>query len=279
MKKNREMRSVRVSEPSESHLDSISAPDSTIDAIRAFWEEYVYDDVKVAQHPIDTKDFFDELEAYRSERLEYLPRIVDFAAYKGKRVLEVGCRVGIDLVRFARHGADVTGIDLLDSCVESARTNFALHGLTGDLQTMNGEQLEFDDESFDMVYAHGVVQYTEDPERMIREIGRVLKPGGEAILMVYNRYSWLNVLSRVSGKNLEHEDSPVFKKYSISEFRRALSDFSQVRMIPERFPVRTRLHSGLKARLYYRVFVGLFNLIPRPIVRPFGSHIIGKAIR
>ncbi len=273
------MRSVRVREPSGVHLDSISVPESTIDAIRAFWEEYVYDDVKVAQHPVDTKDFFDELEVYRSERLEYLPRIVDFAAYQGKRVLEIGCRIGIDLARFARHGAVVIGIDLLDSCVESARKNFALHGLTGDIRTMNGEQMEFDDDSFDMVYAHGVVQYTEDPGRMIREIGRVLKPGGEAVLMVYNRYSWLNILSRVSGQNLEHEDSPVFKKYSIREFRRALGDFSQVEIIPERFPVRTRLHSGLKARLYYGVFVGLFSLIPRPIVRPFGSHIIAKAIR
>ena len=279
MKENHEMRSVRVREPSRSHSDSISAPESTIDAIRAFWEEYVYDDVKVAQQRVDTKDFFDELEVYRSERLEYLPRIVDFAAYKGKRVLEIGCRIGIDLTRFARHGAVVTGIDLLDSCVESARKNFALHGLTGDLRTMNGEQLEFDDESFDMVYAHGVVQYTEDPERMIREVRRVLTPGGEAILMVYNQYSWLNVLSSVSGKNLEHEDSPVFEKYSIRKFRRALSDFSQVEIFPERFPVRTRLHSGLKARLYYGIFVGLFNLIPRPIVRPFGSHIMAKAIR
>ena len=251
---------------------------STTDAIRMYWNERIHD-LEIARHPIGTKPFFDELAAYRFEKLEYLPKVVDFSAYKGKRLLEIGCGVGIDLVRFAKQGAIVTGVDLAEQSIQLARKNFDLNDVNGNLTVMDGEHLEFGEGSFDVVYAHGVLQYTGETERMIQEIHRVLKPGGEAIMMVYNRCSWLNLLSKLFGVKLEHEDAPVLKKYSIREFRERLSQFSKIEIIPERFPVRTRLHHGVKAVVYNLLFVGLFNLVPRAIVRPFGWHIMAKAIK
>jgi SAM-dependent methyltransferase len=124
------------------------------------------------------------------------------------------------------------------------------------------------------VYAHGVVQYTTDDRALVRECRRVLKPGSTAIFQVYNRISWLNALSRVTKVDLEHADAPVLKKYSIGEFRDLLEDFSRVRIVPERFPVRTRLHGGLKGRLYNTFFVGLFNAMPRAVVQRFGWHLL-----
>ena len=53
--------------------------------------------------------------------------------------------------------------------------------------------------------------------------------------------------------------------------------FAQVRLVPERFPVKTRLHRGLKATLYNDLFVTGFNVLPRAVVRPFGWHIIAFA--
>jgi len=76
---------------------------------------------------------------------------------------------------------------------------------------------------------------------MILEIRRVLKPGGMLVTMVYNRISWLNLLSKVMKVGLEHEDAPVLRKYSISELKRMLSEFSAIKIVPERFPVRSRL--------------------------------------
>ena len=249
-----------------------------VDAIRAYWNERIHD-LEIARHPVGTQEFFQELEEYRFQKLDYLPRVVDFTAYKGTRMLEVGCGVGTDLVRFAKHGATVTGLDLAQVSIDLAKQNFALNSVTGDLRTMNGEDMQIDDESFDVVYAHGVLQYTDNPQRMISEIHRVLRPGGEAILMVYNRYSWLYALSKLFGTSLEHEDAPAFKTFSIRQFKRMLSGFSRVEITPERFPVKTRLHTGLKASVYNGLFVGTFGLIPRPIVRPFGWHIMAKAIK
>jgi ubiquinone/menaquinone biosynthesis C-methylase UbiE len=151
-------------------------------------------------------------------------------------------------VRFARGGAIVTGIDLAEVSIELARKNFIHNGLEADLQVMDGESMTFADNSFDVVYAHGVLQYTYDARRMINELHRVLKPGGEAIVMVYNKYSWLNALSKLMRVELEHEDAPVLRKYSVGEVKELLQPFSQVRIVMERFPVESKLHHGLKAK-------------------------------
>jgi SAM-dependent methyltransferase len=225
--------------------------------------------------PVGTREFFDDLDEYRFDKLHYLPRLVDFRAYRGRRVLEVGCGIGTDLVRFARGGAIVTGVDLSATAIELARRNFALHEVAADdLRVANGEALPFADASFDVVYAHGVVQYTANAPQLIRECHRVLKPGGDAIFMVYNRVSWLNAMSKVMKVPLEHEDAPVLKKYSMSEFEALLAPFARVRIVPERFPVKSRLHKGWKAVAFNSVFVGTFNAMPRAWVRRLGWHLM-----
>jgi ubiquinone/menaquinone biosynthesis C-methylase UbiE len=252
--------------------------DSTLAAIRDYWNEHIHD-LAITTHPVGTAGFFQELHTYRFEKLNYLPQVVDFSIYRGQRLLEVGCGVGTDLAQFASAGAHVTGVDLADTAIDLARRNFAQQGLAADLQVMNGEALAFEDNCFDVVYAHGVLQYTADAQRMVNEIYRVLRPQGEAILMVYNKYSWLSLIGRLTNVGLEHADAPVIRTYSISEFRRLLSSYALVRIVPERFPVPTRLHQGLKGTLYNRAFVAAFNWLPRSFVRPFGWHLLAFACK
>lgn len=249
---------------------------SLIPAIRDYWNTRIHDQ-EIATHPVGSPEFFQELDAYRFEKLDYLPRVVNFADYAGKRLLEIGCGAGIDLVHFAQGGALVTGIDLAEASIDLARRNFANNQLSGEFQVMNGESLDFSDGTFDVVYAHGVLQYTADARQMIREIHRVLRPGGEAIMMVYNTYSWLSAMSKLTKVDLEHEDAPAFRTFSIREFKTLLQPFSSYRLIPERFPVKTRLHNGLKATLYNQVFVNGFNILPKALVRPLGWHLMAFA--
>lgn len=257
----------------EGHL---SLDSGLLAEIRDYWNLHIHD-LEVATQPVGTAGFFRELAEYRFEKLHYLPQVVDFSAYQGKRLLEVGCGVGTDLIRFAHAGAIVTGVDLAEVSIDLARKNFAQDGMTAALWVMNGENLGFADGSFDVAYAHGVLQYTADAEQMIRELHRVLRPGGEAILMVYNKYSWLNLLSKLMRVALEHEDAPVLRLYSIKQFKTMLSSFAEVRIVPERFPVKTRLHRGPKATLYNDLFVTGFNSLPKRVIRPFGWHIMAFA--
>lgn len=250
--------------------------DPLLEKIRVYWNEHIHD-LELAKHPVGTAGFFADLDEYRFDKLRYLPEVVDFNGYKNKKMLEIGCGVGIDLVRFARGGANVTGIDLAEQSVDLARKYFQHEELKGRLELGNGESLAFADDSFDVVYAHGVIQYTANARKMVDEIRRVLKPGGQAIMMVYNRHSWLNFLSQTLGVGLEHEDAPVLKKYTIGEFRSLLSGFVDVEIVPERFPVKSRLQTGLKAVFFNMFFVPVFNLIPRSLTRRTGWHIMAFA--
>jgi ubiquinone/menaquinone biosynthesis C-methylase UbiE len=244
--------------------------------IEQYWNDHIHD-LEIAKNPVGSLEFFQDLEDYRFEKLHYLPRLVDFQAWNGKDLLEVGCGVGLDLARFARGGARVTGIDLADKSIELAKKHFAYQSLPAELQKGNGEKLHFPDNTFDVVYAHGVIQYTADAQAMINEMIRVLKPGGTAIMMVYNRLSWLNFLSRTLNVKMEHTDAPVLKKYSRKEFSGLLRNFSDVRIVTERFPVRSRLQRGLKAVFFNNFFVPGFNLIPKFITRRSGWHLMAFA--
>jgi ubiquinone/menaquinone biosynthesis C-methylase UbiE len=245
-----------------------------IDAITNYWNHRIHD-LEMTDHPIGSKAFFDDLDDYRFDKLHYLPKLVDFSAFRGQRLLEVGCGIGTDLVRFATGGARVTGIDLAQTAIDLARKNFELNGLAAEeLRVANGEALPFADNCFDVVYGHGVIQYTANAARLIAECHRVLKPGGTGIFMVYNRVSWLNAMSKVMKVALEHEDAPVLKKYSIAEFRELLKPFAEVRVVPERFPVKSRLHKGWKGVAFNTMFVGTFNALPRSWVRSLGWHLM-----
>lgn len=112
-----------------------------IEAIQRYWNERIHD-LEMTGAAVGTKQFFDDLDEYRFDKLHYLPKLVDFASFGGRRLLEVGCGIGTDLVRFARGGARCTGIDLSQTAIDLARRNFALNNLSAEeLRVANGEQL------------------------------------------------------------------------------------------------------------------------------------------
>jgi len=246
---------------------------ATTDDVREYWNRHIHD-LDITRHPVGSRGFFDDLDQYHFEKLHHLLRLVAFDGYRGRMVLEVGCGAGVDLARFARGGATVAGVDLASSAIDLARANFEQQGLDGRFEIADGERLPFPANSFDLVYAHGVVQYTVDPRRLVEECRRVLKPGGEAVFQVYNRISWLNALSKLMQVGLEHADAPVLQKFSIGEFRRLLDGFREAKIVPERFPVKSRLHGGWKGAVYNGLFVGAFNAVPRALVRRFGWHLL-----
>jgi len=253
---------------------------SDLQDVQNYWNEYI-NDIEVTQHEIGSKEFFDELEHYRYRKLAYLPQVVSFPSYQGKKVLEIGCGVGIDLLQFARAGADLTAIDLAPNAIKLAKRNLELHKFQATLMNMNAESLEFPDNHFDVVYSHGVLHHTPRPQQAIDEVLRVMKPGGEAIVMLYKKNSWMHLLTRIEGVNIEHEakEAPVIFFYNCDEVRHLFSKFERVRLLVERFPNTTPKYSGLKSLLYNRIMVPIFDLLPKPLIRPFGAHIMSWAYK
>src|SRR5262245_10858129 len=157
--------------------------------VRAFWQEHPCG-TKFSDAEMGSREFFDRIEAHRYEKEWHIPAAADFAGTRGLRVLEIGCGLGTDGAQFAAAGADYTGVDLTDAAVDLARRRFELFDLPGTFAKADAENLDFPADSFDLVYSHGVLHHTPDTPKSVREIHRVLRPGGRAEVMLYHRGSY-----------------------------------------------------------------------------------------
>ena len=102
----------------------------------------------------------------------------------GGRILEVGVGTGISLPDYSKSNR-VFGIDISDPMLDKARQRvreLGLHNVEG-IEVMDAQQLQFPDNSFDVVVAQYVVTAVPDPEAALDEFARVLKPGGEIVLL------------------------------------------------------------------------------------------------
>jgi ubiquinone/menaquinone biosynthesis C-methylase UbiE len=118
-------------------------------------------------------------------------RIFEYDRYRGKQVLEVGCGMGCMAMNWAQHQASVTAVDLNPVAVHQTKRRFELFGVKGQIREADGEQLPFDDATFDFAYSWGVLHHSPETWRSIRELYRVLKPGGRVGVMLYHRNSFL----------------------------------------------------------------------------------------
>lgn len=121
----------------------------------------------------------------------YFGKIFDYDRYRGKSILEVGCGMGCMAMNWARHAGDVTAVDLNPVAVQQTRRRFELFGLQGRIEEADGEQLPFEDNSFDYSYSWGVLHHSPNTQSSIEEILRVVRPGSQVGVMLYHRNSFL----------------------------------------------------------------------------------------
>ena len=191
-----------------------------------------------------SREFFLQVEAERYRREPFIHAFADFGSWSGRNVLEIGVGLGTDLVQFARAGALVKGVDLTESAVELVARRLELEGLEAEVVVADAERLPFDDGSFDLVYSWGVLHHTPNTEAAVAEVLRVLRPDGEARVMLYSRRSWVALgawLRYAVGRGrpwrsfaavlAEHMESPGTKAYTQSELNRLFSGFDEVRFV------------------------------------------------
>lgn len=208
-----------------------------------------------------TSEFFAEVEAERYRLEPYIPAFAEFERWRGKRVLEIGVGLGTDFVRFVRAGADAVGVDLTEASVAAVRDRLAQEGLEAEVNAADAEALPFDDASFDLVYSYGVLHHTPDTERAVGEVRRVLRPSGEARIMLYSRRSWVALgawllwgvgrgrpWKSITDVLAEHLESPGTKAYTRAELDDLFAGFSHVRYVRNVTPYDRRVVGPL-ARL------------------------------
>jgi SAM-dependent methyltransferase len=280
------------------------ANNSLKERVRAFWQAHPCG-TKFADAEEGSRLFFERVEEHRYRVEWHIPEAAGFERSKGLRVLEIGCGLGTDGAGFARAGAIYTGVDLTEAAVGLARRRFELEGLAGEFRVADAERLDFADESFDLVYSHGVLHHTPETARAVREIRRVLVPGGRAVVMLYHRDSYnyrvnIGVLRRAgahllkteAGVRLAHRltGEPV---ESLREHATRLREDTQSYLKTEEFLSRntdgagnplTRVYSRREARSLFKDFkdvdfaVHFLNKRWLPVLGPMLSRSLEKKL-
>jgi SAM-dependent methyltransferase len=232
--------------------------------------------------------FFARVEAERYRQQYWQRDFFDYRSFGGKSVLEIGIGLGTDIKQFARSGATVAGADITDRHLELTQLNFDLEGLPIDLVKADAVKLPFDDDTFDCVHSFGVLHHIPDIGAVLKEIRRVLKPGGVLQTAVYHKYSihtatlFLraalrgSLLSKGVGGTLAtieagadgSEIAPYVKLYGKSEWERTLADAG---FFTRRGAVRQVQFEGMKALNRLRPLEGLIgwyvaNIAEKPLV-------------
>ena len=187
----------------------------------------------------------EQLEEHSRRRYMLEPYISAFARFEegaGNDVLEIGTGMGADHLEWARHDPRrLFGIDITAKAVELTEEKLRLFGFQPQVGVADAEDLPFEDATFDIVYSWGVLHHTPETERAIREVRRVLRPGGRASIMIYHHPSLVGSMlwaryGLCAGKPLtpwssiysEKLESPGTKAYSVSAAKEMFKDFSSV---------------------------------------------------
>jgi SAM-dependent methyltransferase len=164
-----------------------------IEKVQGYWDARPCN-IRHSQKPVGSEEYFHEVE-FRKYRVEpHIPEFAEFARWRGKKVLEIGCGIGTDTINFARFGAEVTAVDLSAKSIEVASQRARVFGLEDRVRFFqaNAEQLAetLPPETYDLVYSFGVIHHTPHPDRVLEQIRKYVKPGGTLKVMVYHRWSW-----------------------------------------------------------------------------------------
>lgn len=237
--------------------------------IQHFWTRHVNAErilgKEVTRHARGDDAYFADLEnqRYRSHR-HLLPWIR--AMQPGRSVLEIGCGVGLDTYAMAKHGLNVTSVDLTEVGVGTARNRFRRHRLAGSFAVADAGCLPFPTNSYDYVYSFGVLHHAADTAATVDQVHRVLRPNGEARIMLYHRRSINELVHRLTRIPFEEKDAicPVVRRFTHTEVRFLFRAFNKVEIKSE--------------YVYGEGYGKIFRLTPRWLYdwlsRHFGWHLM-----
>jgi ubiquinone/menaquinone biosynthesis C-methylase UbiE len=224
----------------------------------------------MSAHPRGSEEYFRDLETQRYRSHRHLTGWI--ASMKpGSHVLEVGCGIGLDSAQMARHGLRVTAMDLTTVGACTANERAKSHKWNAHYLCANGEHLPFADRTFDYVYSFGVMHHASDTQRCVDEAFRVLRSGGQALIMLYHRRSLNEAIHRLLRVPFEERDElcPVVRRFTKAEVRRLFAKFSDV-----------RVHADfLYGEGYGRVFHWTPKVLYGALSRVAGWHLMIRATR
>lgn len=172
----------------------ISFSNVPIDQVQAYWNRRPCN-LKHSTKQVGSQDYFNEIEARKYFVEPHLMTFADFPSVKGKKVLEIGCGLGVATLGFAKAGAEkVTAIDLSEKSLAIAKEHAKACGFSEKIEFYHANAEELSQtlplEHYDLIFSFGVIHHSPHPEKIVSQLKSYLKPGGKLKIMVYYSYSW-----------------------------------------------------------------------------------------
>jgi len=137
--------------------------------IQSYWDTSPCN-IKHSKKEFGTIEYFNEIEEKKYFVEPHIKTFADFQKWKGKKVLELGCGIGTDSINFARAVADLTVVDISDKSLDICKKRLELFGLNARFFNMNIEEIDFENEKFDLIYSFGVIHHTVEPRNVIKKL-------------------------------------------------------------------------------------------------------------
>lgn len=173
--------------------NAVHCTDNSQKNIQEFWGDLYQQLYQDGDAKLDSTRLYyllDELTLLLKNADQPIGKEIDLGQLQGQDVLEVGCGAGAHSALMKRAGANIISVDITPERVLSTQEKLQMikEG-SGLALAANAERLPFRDESFDLVYSFGVLHHTTHPEIAVREVYRILKPEGRAVIMLYSKRS------------------------------------------------------------------------------------------
>jgi len=159
------------------------------DEVREFWQEHPCGENLTGRQK-NWEEHFRIYDKYRYSTEGHILGELDELCLDGERVLEIGIGQAADSVQIAKRGGKWYGLDVTEAAVKRARIRFKLENLSyGDVKKGTATEIPWPDNTFDLVYSHGVLHHIRDVKSVAAEIKRVLRPNGRLVVMLYHKKS------------------------------------------------------------------------------------------
>ena len=182
----------------------------------------------------NTIDFSHEISKHRQTHKFDVLNFFDLEKLKHQSVLEVGCGIGTDGLRFSRLGTNYVGVDISSKSIDIAQQRFLIENAKGQFYVRDASKsgVLTDLGKFDIVFSWGVIHHWPSPEDFLPNFYQALNPTGKLILSVYNEYSWKNALVKQNLAQYEAADSvPYVRCFSEEQIRNMLRPYFEIELI------------------------------------------------
>jgi SAM-dependent methyltransferase len=247
-----------------------------LNKIRQFWNAKPCN-VEHSKKIFLSREYFNEVEKKKYFVESHILKFADFKKYKNKNVLELGCGIGTDAIKFIKHGAKYFGVDCSEKSLEIAKKRVKVFNLQKknphffNLNIENLSQIKKLNIKFNLIYSFGVIHHTLNMRNAFDEIYKLADINTEIKIMLYAKNSYKNFLTNITPYRYESQNGcPVVHKVDYYDLKKIINKRFKIIKLEQDFIFPYKINP-YKKNLYKKL--DYFEVMPKKIFNSLKKNI------